>query len=72
MTKRCVWSGRSFPAVTRGGQEKVFADDRARAEAHLAARKYAEAMIDSGLLSWEQIKRWYDRHKKEKKNGHQE
>lgn len=65
--RTCVWSGRRFPAVKRGGQEKVFADDRARAQAHLAARKFTEEMIAAGFLTWEQLRQWFDN--KEKKNG---
>lgn len=65
--KRCVWSGREFQPVKRGGQEKVFADDHARAAAHKAARIYTIAMIDAGLITWEQLRQWFDN--KEKKNG---
>lgn len=56
---KCPWSGKIFQNVRRGANEKVFADDAARAEAHKAARLYAIAMIDQGLLSWEQVRRWY-------------
>lgn len=62
MTK-CPWTGQEFKAVTRGANEKVFATDQARAEAHKAARLFTEHLIESGFMSWASLRRWYDAQK---------
>lgn len=59
MTK-CLWTGQEFPQIKRGANEKVFVNDRARAEAHLAARRFTEYLIDSGFMSWEGLRQWHD------------
>ncbi len=58
---RCLWTGAEFPPVVRGGIEKTFASDAARAEAHKAARLYTEFLIARGDLTWAELRRWYDR-----------
>ena len=57
---RCPWTGILFSPATRGGLEKVFVNDRARAQAHKAARQYTLAQIRMGMLSWEELRTWYD------------
>lgn len=56
--RTCPWTGRQFPASSRGGNERVFFDDKARAAAHQAARRYTEHLIESGFLTWAELKRW--------------
>ncbi len=55
----CPWTGRIFPAQIRGGNKKVFVDSSARAEAHKAARLFAEHLIAQGFLTWADVRRWY-------------
>lgn len=57
----CPWTGETFKPVTRGGHEKRFASPTAKTEAHKAARMYCEALIDTGFLTWAQLREWYDR-----------
>jgi len=61
-TATCPWTGRKFPALERGGNKKVFFDSSARAEAHKAARLYAEHLIEQGFLTWAEVQRWYGSH----------
>lgn len=56
----CIWTGRPFRAVERGGHHKTFIDSHARNEAMSAARAYALWLIDEGLLSWQQVRHWHD------------
>lgn len=62
---RCLWTGAEFPPVVRGGQEKLFANDAARAEAHKAARLFTEHLIGRGQLSWDDLRRWYQARERE-------
>lgn len=57
-TRTCPWTGQNFPAQKIAGQEKVFASNGARAEAHKAARQYGMWLIECGHLSWPALKRW--------------
>lgn len=59
-TTTCPWTGHPFAPQIRGGNEKVFANSAARAEAHKAARLYAENLIAQGFLSWAEVRRWYE------------
>ena len=57
---KCLWSGIKFAPTKRGGNEKIFANDRGRAAAHRAARKYTEQLIADGYLSWSALREWWD------------
>lgn len=58
MTTHCIWTGRPLPAPVSGGKPRKFVNDRARADAHRAARKYTLAMIERGDLTWEELREW--------------
>ena len=62
---RCPWTGVEFEPAKSGGYDKVFADAAARAEAHKAARRYTNWLLDAGHLTWEQLRRWSDRQNSE-------
>jgi hypothetical protein len=65
MTGRCLWTGAALPPQGAGGKSRKFIDNRARAEAHRAARQYALALIEAGELTWADLRAW-DR----EQNGH--
>lgn len=62
MTKlrTCPWTGQAFEAKKVGAHEKVFADDRARAAAHKAARMFTEDLIAKGDINWDFLRHWWD------------
>lgn len=62
--KTCVWTGQPFTPLTRGGNEKIFISAQAKTEAHKAARIYTEAMIEQGLMTWEDLREWYETYNK--------
>jgi hypothetical protein len=63
MTSRCPWTGEPLTASAVAAHQKKFASSSARNEAHQAARKYAEHMIEAGFLTWATIREWHDRQK---------
>ena len=54
---RCLWTGKPL-RPGKGGSERKFASDAARAAAHRAARKYTLALIASGDLTWDRLREW--------------
>lgn len=53
----CRWCDRPFHAVTRGGNVKQFCSTTCKGAFESAARRYALAMVDAGLLSVGELKR---------------
>jgi hypothetical protein len=55
----CPWCGRSFAAGGRGGRERRFCSTRCRQTFHSAARLWAIALVEGGLLSHDALRSWY-------------
>lgn len=53
----CRWCSRPFPPMKRGGNEKIFCKPKCKSDFETAARRYALAMVDAGLLSVSELKR---------------
>lgn len=53
----CRWCGRPFEPMTRGGNVKAFCQSSCKGAFETAARRYAYAMVDAGLLSVSELKR---------------
>ena len=53
----CRWCDHPFHAVTRGGNVKQFCSTTCKGAFESAARRYALAMVDAGLLSVDELKR---------------
>lgn len=55
-TTICPWCGEPFTATVRGGNAKKFCSPAHKHAFETAARRYAYAMHEAGLLTVEQMK----------------
>lgn len=55
--RKCRWCSREFEALKRGGNAKVFCQPSCKGRFETAARRYALAMVEAGLLSVDELKR---------------
>lgn len=53
----CPWCGRPFEPVKRGAHVKRFCRPKCKNDFETAARQYAHAMVEAGLLSVAELKR---------------
>lgn len=53
----CPWCQRPFKPVKRGAHEKKFCRPKCKGAFETAARRYAYAMVEEGLLSVGELKR---------------
>jgi hypothetical protein len=61
--RTCAWTGQEFEPTNKGGPPRQFINDRARAEAHKAARCFVEFLIRKNIISWNTIRHWWEHYK---------